>query len=57
MTDLYVLVSFNMVFHNKAVFLSKLSSTQHKIFYFVHCGNREVPEGVFYVFGCILEMT
>ena len=57
MTDLHVLGFYNKVFHNKADFLSKLSSSQHKMFYFIHCGNREVPKCVCYAFGCILEMT
>ena len=48
---------FYKVFHNKADFLSKLSSSQHKMFYFIHCGNREVPKCVYSVFGCILEET
>ena len=43
MTDLYVL-GFYKVFHNKADFLSKLSSSKHKMFYFTDCGNRAVPK-------------
>ena len=49
---------FYMAFHNKADLIeanSLLASI--KRFYFIHCGNREVPECVCYVFGCTLEMT
>ena len=57
MTDLYVLY-FYMVFLNKADFLSKLSSSQHKMFFFlIQRGNRDVPQYVCYVFCCILETT
>ena len=45
MHDLPICVGlFYMAFHNKAdFFLIKLSSSQHKMFYFKHCDNRQVP--------------
>ena len=43
---------FTRYFIIKQIFKSKPSSSQHKMFFYIHCGKREVPKCVCYVFGC-----